>query len=331
MIATQRILLVLWFLSSALSFCEEPHPVGPSPQEQRNIRSHNQAHQREISPPAFPIQRPFAEYEQVKYLVMGGKFYFQSQPVKTEIAKNIPSDVTLIVGTNSEEEATSLRAYYNQFVDERRLSVFAVPKGIGFWVRDSLPFPVYRADTSRLALVDARYFKFVEPDLEIAKQLGVDLVRHNLYFEGGNLISDTTGNCITVEKPGESIPQIIFQSFYGCSSVLRLPFTRGVGHVDERIKLLSDKVALTDEPSYLPELEKHRFTTHLLPKLEEYETYANALLVNHTAFVPIYGHATDQDALTLYEANGYRAIGMRVDSLAHYGQGALHCLTMTYP
>jgi agmatine/peptidylarginine deiminase len=119
---------------------------------------------------------------------------------------------------------------------------------------------------------------------------------------------------------------------YGCLKTIRLPYIRGIGHVDETLKFMDDTTILTDEKRYKETLEDHGFTVHMLPRADKrYETYANSLLINGTVFVPIFGEKNDKKALDIYRSFGLKVFGINSSILSNRGKGSLHCITMTYP
>jgi agmatine/peptidylarginine deiminase len=128
------------------------------------------------------------------------------------------------------------------------------------------------------------------------------------------------------------IPDGVFKKYYGCASLVRLPFVHGIGHVDERIKFLSKRLALTDVPEYEDILRVRGYEVRLLPRGEEqYETYVNSLLINGTVFLPIFEFEKDKEAIEIYKKYGFKVVPIVVDELPNVGMGAIHCMTMTYP
>ena len=61
-------------------------------------------------------------------------------------------------------------------------------------------------------------------------------------------------------------------------------------------------------------------------------SYANFLIANGAVFVPVFGQASDEDALKILEQAmpGHRIIGIRAEHLV-VGLGALHCLSQQEP
>lgn len=279
--------------------------------------------------------RPFAEFEKTKYLIFSANTPFDSFSVKTTILSNLPPDITVIIYTTGDINIT-YDTYLPYIKEEDKLIVLRVSAyGNGFWSRDGVPIPVYvgNSDNSRLAVVDARYYHSFEEDRVFSNYLGVDLIKHDFYYEGGNFMTDSTGNCFLVHKnTGAQLPNAILTEDYGCNSVTRVPFQKGIGHIDESAKLLSDGSVVTDTFSYEPLFKDKGFDVTMLPRPSSYyETYVNSLLINGTIFVPVFGESTDQEAIDIYESFGIKVVPIRTDTLANKGLGSIHCITMTYP
>jgi agmatine/peptidylarginine deiminase len=138
---------------------------------------------------------------------------------------------------------------------------------------------------------------------------------------------------VTVDNNrSRSIPLSIFRDYYGCKNTIRLPYEKGIGHVDESIRFARSKTVFTDSETYEQILRDKNFDVIRLPRpTGEYETYVNSLLVNGTMFVPIYGESTDQEAVRVYTQAGFKVVPIRTNTLSNEGLGSLHCITMTYP
>jgi hypothetical protein len=277
--------------------------------------------------------RPFSEVESAGYLFFSADTDFDSADAKRIMAKNLPSDVTLVIFTEPGDDLAGIRARYAGVIDASRLKIVEISGASrGFWARDGLPVPVW-SRTNELEMVDAHYYHWFEPDTTIAGWFHSYLRRINFYFEGGNFMTNDDGACVTVDNDRSiTIPNDIFTEEYGCKTLVRLPFEKGIGHVDESVRFFSTKVVATDSPSYASRLTAEGFDVRLLPRPDkEYETYANALIVNGTAFVPVYGEGNDQKALDIYRAAGLKVFPINSDMLSNQGLGSIHCITMTYP
>lgn len=277
--------------------------------------------------------RPFSEVEEAGYLFFAADTDFDSAEAKQIMAKNLPAGVTLVIFTEPGDDITGLRKRYSGAIDPSRLKIVEIiDAGRGFWARDGLPVPVW-SKTDELELVDAQYYHYFEPDQTIAGWFHSFLRKINFYFEGGNFMANDDGSCLTVDNTrSKQIPSDVFAEQYGCKKLVRLPHEKGIGHVDESARFLSRNVVITDSTSYQRTLQSHGFDVRIVPRPdEEYETYINALLVNGTAFVPVFGERNDQKALDVYRKAGLKIVPISSNELSNNGLGSIHCITMTYP
>jgi agmatine/peptidylarginine deiminase len=147
------------------------------------------------------------------------------------------------------------------------------------------------------------------------------------------------------------------KNLLGCNEVITLTPQKdeawGIAHIDERLKFLSNKIVLTDVPSWKNELEKLGKTVILLPRPPKkeniplspsyskqpellgsatiYRTYANAIILGDRIFVPVFGVSTDTEAIRAYEQHGYKIIPINTNLLSTQGRGSLHCISATLP
>ncbi len=327
---------------------------GPTPEQEIKIQEHNQYVnrlrniQKNFSLREHKFRnsksaefRPFAEYEKNGYVIFSSLTLFDSLAIKQTIAKNLPQDVILIVYVRSSDEKESALLNFGSIISPERLKIVQIQSSDGnpFWARDAIPVPgVSTSSTSenqtQFRLTDAKYFSKFEPDQFFADLFGVELVSHQFYFEGGNFMPNALGECITINKGTLSsiIDDDTLKSHYGCKRIIRLPHAKGIGHIDEVVKFIADKVVITDTLEYKNTLENAGFEVHMMPKAtpNTYQTYMNSLLINGTLFLPIFGLPTDQEAITIYESFGLKVIPIDSVNLAK-GQGSIHCITMNYP
>lgn len=278
--------------------------------------------------------RPYADYEKTGYLIMSADFNFDSRQAKLLMASKLPADATLVIFTDT--YGTSKEAVlreYGAVVPRERIKVVALRGASrGFWARDGIPVPAVDA-SGNLVVVDAVYGHGFEPDAEVARLFGAAIEKHRYYFEGGNYMANHDGECIMVDAGAHrQIPDSIFVGQYGCRRMIRLPFIDGIGHIDEHVRFISEKVVVTDLPRYKDILEGKGLTVHMMPKpAGPYETYVNSLIMDGKVIVPVFGRDTDEQALSVYRSLGLEAFGADSRSLSNKGQGSVHCITMTYP
>lgn len=285
--------------------------------------------------------RPFAEYEPVRWLVLSAGFDCQTRAIKQKILQNLPDGVQVLVYGKTENDLQKFMSAVPAGVTAGVLKMLTPIVGEPLWPRDSMPMPVIR--NGQYEFVDAPYDLDFEPDRRINKLFGLPVRRHQHAFEHGNLVATRAGDCYVVEDNfAWQMPDQIFYEFYSCSRLTRLPFTTGIGHVDEVLKFVSDTHALTNQVEIKKLLERRGYTVSLLPEAKlpqalasrgvmPQRSYINSLLINDTVFVPVFGLDSDETALDAYRAAGLKVIAVDSTYVSDYGGGALHCLTMTYP
>lgn len=282
---------------------------------------------------------PYAEYSDAGYVIFSDDTEYNSGPAKEAMARNLPEDITLVVftGNASKSYQQNLFKRYAQYRDSSRLKVVYLPEGgRGFWARDGIPVPVWKTNLmgqQEFTVVDAKYYHYFEADKEVSEFFGAGLLKHDYFYEGGNYAANSKGDCIVVNNSRvKEIPNSIFTDNYGCKTLVRLPHTKGIGHIDESVKFMDDETLLVDDADYADTLRAKGFNVvKMLRPLNSYETYVNALVVNGTAFVPVFNQAGDAEALSLYESFGLKTIPLNSISLSNNGLGSIHCITMSYP
>lgn len=282
---------------------------------------------------------PYAEYSQAGYVIFSDETVYNAGAAKRAMAQNLPADITLVVftGNASKSYQQNLFNEYAQYRDSSRLKVIYLPEGgRGFWARDGIPVPVWTntgAGEKQFTVVDARYYHYFEADKEVSEFFGANLLKHNYYYEGGNYAANSRGDCIVVNNTRvEKIPTSVFREQYGCQTLVRLPHTKGIGHIDESVKFMDDNTLLVDDEAYANTLTEKGFNVvRMIRPQNGYETYVNALVVNGTAFVPVFNQSGDATAISLYESFGLKVVPVDSISLSNDGLGSIHCITMSYP
>lgn len=290
--------------------------------------------------------KAFYEWDKTGYIAMSDDdFSGIARDMKKIIAQNLPSDVTLIVYTQSTNKNYQQQLFntYSNYIPKERLRIIQVPRSGSndFWSRDNTPVPVW--DSNKMSLVDAQYYYNFEPDAFFGNLFGSNIDQHRYFYEGGNFTTNSLGDCLVVNRkasyPGgvsdtAAIPDDIFRIKYGCKTLIRFRHLKGIGHSDEVVKFMTDKIVLTDTREYVATLQAAGFTVVMLPEPDlDYETYVNSLIVNDTLYIPIFGERGDQAALDTYKNLnlGYKIVPINSRRLSTQGQGSIHCITMNYP
>lgn len=317
------------------------------------------------SPTGLAVKRPVAEFEDTGYLVFHSSTDFVSADVKAQMIKNLPAGVTAVIYTDTDDkvEMEALYVFYSAMASNAdQVKVITIPNPTkeitypadgfypaevvevsptGFWTRDAVPVPVIEianisnnvALSERMAVVDAKYYHYFEPDEYFADYFNAGLISHNYFYEGGNFMVNSKGDCIAIDtEETQLIPNAIFYKTYGCAQIIRLPFVKGIGHADESVKFITDNHILSDDIRYKKILEAKGFKVTMLPRPKrDLETYVNSLLINGTIFVPVFQQPSDQVAIDVYESLGLKVVPVDSSVLSNEGAGSVHCITMTYP
>jgi agmatine/peptidylarginine deiminase len=329
-----RTLVTLMIVTlSGTAFAQQPRQKIPDRKTLLKIERHNQK-QKDVTKQALApaMGRPFADYEKTRYVVFNFEGLFDSTRVKSKILQNLPIDVDAVVLVSAGQEKR-YRDYFNDFIADTRLHVVAIGNANqAFWTRDALPVPAFLSDGG-LGVVDAKYYHGFPQDRKIAELFTATLVSHTYFHEGGNFQNDDQGRCFLVNNNrAAKIPDSAFITYYGCKQVVRLRHVTGIGHVDEVVRLVDRTKVMTQIPEYKPILEKLGFQVAMLPKPKTpYGTYANSLIVNGTAFLPVYNEKADQQAINTYKSFGLNVVPIETSSLSKNGLGSIHCITMQYP
>lgn len=325
---------LFYFLSTLALASENDQLNTPTRAQLRSMLEHNNRIEVPNNPSVSAL-RPFVEYHRARFLLMSDGYAFGSQVAKYEILRNLPEDMVALILTDNVAKIPAIESTLSQVISRKRFRVLTIPGGSGFWVRDSTPIAIFTGNESdpKMALTGAKYFGGQRPGPRVSALLHVPFYEHAYFYEGGNFIADKDGTCLTINHRIDEISDATFSAYYGCRRVARLPFRAGIGHVDERVKLISDSEAVTDEPTYVATLEGMGYKTYLLPRPATHMgTYVNSLLVNGTLFMPSYADSDlDGKAQAIYQSFGLKVFPLDSRTLSSVGLGSLHCITMTYP
>lgn len=260
--------------------------------------------------------------------------YYESKRIKRKIAKQLPNDVKLVIYSSQAKTNHIYKAFRNA-ISRQRINILKVANQgeSQYWARDALPVAAYDKN-GKVIFIDAKYYKKFEQDKVFAKYLNVSLYSHNYEFEGGNLLADRNANCFTIASKyiPDNPEDIFFNKYYGCNKTIILKHVRGIGHIDEVIKIIDDKNIITDVDEYKSTLEGLGYNVTMIPQAQgKYENYLNSLIINNKVFVPTYKRPTDKQAIRVYNNFFSQVFPINAKELATHHTGAIHCLTMTYP
>lgn len=244
------------------------------------------------------------------------------------------------------------------------------------WVRDYGPFFIRRPD-GQVHLIDSEY-DAVGNDTEradddavpqvLAGRLGLPVEPMPLHTEGGNVLSNGEGLCVSttrlVERNAErglgltDVGQVLADHL-GVKTWIYVPMLKGepTGHADMFMCFLAPNVVVVGriDPRQDPDnaaildfaanelaqrqtragpMQVHRIPMPP-PRDGVWRTYTNVLIANGVLLAPVYSDidpATQSDVLGLYERllPGYRIVPITADTLAPK-RGLLHCISLNVP
>jgi agmatine deiminase len=232
------------------------------------------------------------------------------------------------------------------------------------WVRDFGPLVVELAD-GRRRVNDLHYFAGEDEDRFPALMTALrwsDWQRAEvpLLMEGGNLLSDGRGRCVTTDAALESgdgadadLLKRLLRRYFGCTRTVILPALERepTGHVDMYVTITGAGRALVgryhpdDDPENARRLERaaammrragFSVTRIPMPANDDgvFRTYTNAAAINGVVLVPIYPEdvGDEVEALALFAAAYPDRHVVPIDASAVITlDGAVHCATMTIP
>lgn len=280
-----------------------------------------------------PNWQPVLDTTDFKYVLLSSEASFsEAANLRYTIARNLPAGVKLVLLVTP-SNIDQVKRNYAAHIDLSRV-IFASANNIanGFWARDAFPVPV-QDPQGRLSLVSARYYRNFTAGASLATAVNAPMSQSTFTFVGGNLLADEHGTCFVVDsyRRFNSTDEDMRQA-YGCKNLHVMRHAAGLGDIDEVIKPLGNGVMLTNEPSYVSDLESWGYRVVMMPKISGgYRTYINSLVVGKTVFMPTYGVATDNEARRVYESLGFQVVGITSNVLSDQMHGSVHCQTMAYP
>jgi agmatine/peptidylarginine deiminase len=241
------------------------------------------------------------------------------------------------------------------------------------WIRDYGPLFVRRIDDGRAVVVDADYERFARPKDDsapqaLASQLRLTTVRAPISMEGGNLLSNGRGLCLTTttliernRQRGHTEDEVcrMIREYFGAQQTIVLEPLAGeaTGHVDMFAVFTDPGTVVVGqydaeaEPENAAILDRNAarlasirgangpLTVVRIPMPPRnagyWPTYTNVVFVNGLLLTPIYGSLDAHGQIAAMETYakllpGWRVMGIDVSGLIANG-GALHCISMNAP
>ena len=320
------------------------------------------------APPWSPV-RSFAEYEPAQAMMLrpGGGISSFHRGILKGAAGHVP--LIMVFHEPGQREIFEDVIQGDLGLDLNGFRFLDVEKTDAIWTRDYGPVSHVTAD-GEIGFVDFRYYHGRHWDdaipTKLAAELGINVFRPSLSYEGGNFMADTAGTCYATEKIYQQnaghIPAEIDQwmlEYAGCQEVVSLvrPKGLGTGHIDMFCKLMDEHTIILGEydPALCPEnaqiLDDNAALLEALTTVGGasldvvriplpwddtgvWYTYTNSLILNDAVLVPVFSKFKDLEAqaLAVYEAAAphLEILTVNADSIISSG-GAIHCVTMTVP
>jgi len=348
--------------------------AGPVPRAAPSSRSGGRTRPRKPKPE--PV-RLAADFNMISALLVGTHGMVQNSPdVFAQIVKATHRRVPVVaVIAERAEELLAIEALEEHGVPTNAVEFMYVDCDTE-WIRDYGPVFVRRSDGSPV-IVDLDYSGAdTEQDRErddsfpvlVGKILGIDVDPFPLRLEGGNILSNGDGVCVTSvkvivhnESRGYSLQAIgdLLSKHCGLNgwSYLAVPRGEDNGHVDMFMAFLAPNIAVVGKID--PEIDEESAakldeTAELLkqhetvkgpmrvyripmppPKGETFRSYTNVVFANGVLLVPIYedvNQKTEDEAISLYEEllPEWEIVRIKSDAIAEK-RGVLHCVTLGIP
>lgn len=231
------------------------------------------------------------------------------------------------------------------------------------WVRDYGPI-FYKGDNQH-GIIDIEYRHERPRDddmpIDFAYRFNYRLARLKIVIEGGNLISNGDGICITSDKVKKhnSESKLDWLRFYGCHRdliIVKSLVRDQTQHVDMWLTWVNPNTLIMGLYKEHQDSENHHimFKNYILLKSklasnidivimpmpsrgndDLTRTYVNALMMNGKVIVPTYNKLIEEDALIEQEAltiweRYFEVYPVYAETLIKYS-GAIHCIARTIP
>ncbi len=318
---------------------------------------------------ALPPTRLPGEFEPQGALLLSGPELIRTRPeLLARIAAAVRDELTVFVMVNEPEEADQGRDILRRIgIPDGKVPFLPIPSNT-LWTRDYGPFVTYR--NGLVTIVDPWYGYEDRPlDEEVptrfARLRGLRVVPCPVIMEGGNLLSNGAGVCVTTTRLiaqnvaaglAEANVRTRLRQHLGVSRLVVLEPLDGeqTGHVDMFAAFTAPDTIVVG--SYATEIDPinaailNRNAARLaavrtahgplrvvripMPSRRggRWRTYTNLLFANRVVLVPVYpGVDAEGEARALHVLGGLlpgrRLISIDAESLVEL-EGALHCVAM---
>ncbi len=313
-------------------------------------------------PPDNPVYLD-GEFEPKEGILVRWPFYFPD--IFAGIVDNAQDTgivYILVANTNEQNSCTNSLASYGVGLDNVEW-LFVTTDAI--WVRDFGPWFV--DDMGEWSIVDLRYYNSRPHDDYIpewlADQWDYGYYGPNLYHEGGNMMNDGHGTMMMSTRvldanPGYDVDDVeqIYHDYFGIDNlhIFQRIANDGTGHIDIWAKMVNDSTIIVADfndndvnhdlveahAAYMDNVPTANGGTFNIVRIPMpnysggyYKTYTNSILINGKAIIPIYGLATDSEAIAVYESvlgPDWDVVGVNCNQIAPLG-GELHCVAVEIP
>ena len=330
------------------------------------INKCNAAFYSPTSPPREAV-RHLAEWENYNALLL--TWDEENRVFIKELIAAVAPVVPVYLLISSTEEGRSIGEYLSEEGVFPKKLIFLILPTDGHWSRDFGPITVMERG-NKPAYIDLPYYadrplNDALPSL-LGHHFGVAVYRPELTLEGGNLLNNGKGLCLTSTQIVEDNPDFTERELlqemrlhFGCRKTVLLNklIDEETGHVDIFTKFLKpdlillgyydhesnpDNAAILDINAQilsqvrLSDGRKLQVVRMPMPPQQgsNFPSYMNSILINGVAVIPTYENAHDSLplALALYALllpENYRIVTVNSSKIIKLG-GAVHCMAMPF-
>lgn len=314
-----------------------------------------------------------ADFEKQSALMLGCNELLPYHPqVLVDVMSTLIERIPLVAIVNDEEQRRNLITLLCDWGLPAHLLHYVSLPVKGMWVRDYGPSFV-RSDRRGIVINDAEYLETdrVHDDMvptELANLLKLPVTKVSLMVEGGNLLSNGQGLCITTDRTfarnavlGRSRQQVEegLRRHYGFTQViaLRSLMSEQTGHADMFATFVSASTVLVG--AYDPKIDPVNSdildqNAQILGNVETaggrlkvvripmpsnrgsvWRTYTNVIYANDLVVVPTYTHLdaeVERQAMAIYAEHlpGWEIVGIDASSVIR-NRGSLRCVSINIP